>query len=51
LERYFAADGEYLGKYGKSNEIRIANAGNVEYVKDYILGELNGPTADNVMKK
>ena len=32
LEHYYAASGEYLGKYGKSNEIRILNYGEFAFV-------------------
>lgn len=50
LEEYYAADGEYLGKYGTSTEIRIVNQSHVQTVKDYFNASTPSPKQEDYMK-
>lgn len=48
-ERYYAADGSYLGKYGTSDQIRVVTNKDLKWAKDYIAGRKTGEWDQDIM--
>lgn len=50
LEKYYAPDGKYIGKYGDNAEIKIVNKDHIA-AATYLVGNQNNPSSDAMNTK